>query len=345
MVGLRNKINISLLLLLSLLLLAACGGTNTSNKEGNSGGEGSQTWKVGFNTVEESTRGVAADEFKRIIEEETDGEITVELFPNEQLGSDNEMVESVQVGALDFQLSSSGVLAEIMPEFSATDLPFMFESEEEAYAALDGDYGDLLADVTEAEGIKMLNTFSIGFSQITTNDKPINTPDDLKGASIRSPNEPVPIATFEELGSQVTTLPFTEVYLGLQQGTIDGQFNPLTAIQDSNFQEVQNYLAMTDIIFYHAPFIMNMDLWEGLDQETQELVQKAADAGTEAAREFETEMNEKVLDEIENEFEEVTYPEKEIFQDAVQPVYDKFEDEIGKDVMEDLQNFLEDYRG
>src|SRR5699024_2743131 len=155
------------------------------------------------------------------------------------LGSDNEMVESVQVGALDFQLSSSGVLAEIMPEFSATDLPFMFESEEEAYAALDGDYGDLLADVTEAEEIKMLNTFSIGFSQITTNDKPINTPDDLKGASIRSPNEPVPIATFEELGSQVTTLPFTEVYLGYNEATVKDRFNHLTPFKDQNFKRVK----------------------------------------------------------------------------------------------------------
>src|SRR5699024_1270779 len=138
--------------------------------------------------------------------------------------------------------------------------------------------------------------------------KAIHTPDDMVGMSIRSPNEPVPIATFEQLGSQVTTMPFTEVYLGLQQGAITGQFNPLTAIKDSNFHEVQDYLAMTDIIFYHAPFIMNQELWDSLDEETQALVQKAADAGTAAAREFEAETEAEVLDEIEGDFEEVTYP-------------------------------------
>lgn len=336
----------SLIVLGFILLfgLAACSDSDESSGESDTTGGESYEWSVGFNTVEDSIRGEAAKEFKKVLEEESDGRISVDLFPNEELGSDNEMVESVQVGALDFQLSSSGVLAEIMPEFSATDLPFMFEDADEAHAALDGAYGDLLKEKTAEEGIQMLNTFSIGFSQITSNKQAINSPEDLEGASIRSPNEPVPIATFEALGSQVTTLPFTEVYLGLQQGTIDGQFNPLTAIQDSNFHEVQDYLAMTDIIFYHAPFIMNKGLWDELDEETQELVQKAADQATEVAREEEAQTEAGVLDEIENEFEEVTTPDKEAFVEAVQPVYNDFEDEIGKDVLEELENFLEEYR-
>ncbi|MFD2131815.1 TRAP transporter substrate-binding protein [Pseudogracilibacillus auburnensis] len=332
-----------LFVLLFSFVLTAC--SNNGNEKGDhTSKDGNYDWSVGFNTVEDSIRGVAAQEFKRIIEEESDGKISVELFPNEQLGSDNEMIESVQVGALDFQLSSSGALAEIMPEYSATDLPFMFEDADEAHAALDGVYGDVLKEVSSAEGINMLNTFSIGFSQITTNAKPIDGPEDLTGASIRSPNEPVPIATFEKLGSQVTTLPFTEVYLGLQQGTIDGQFNPLTAIKDSNFHEVQDYLAMTDIIFYHAPFIMNQELWDSLDADTQELVQRAADKATEAAREFEAETEAEVLAEIEGDFEEVTYPDKELFQEAVQPVYEQFEEEIGRDIIDELQSFLEEYR-
>lgn len=337
-----SKINI-LFMLIVLSLITACS-SNGGAGGGEDSGDNPYEWSIGFNTVEDSIRGIAAQEFKRILEEESDGNIKIELFPNEQLGTDNEMIESVQVGALDFQLSSSGALAEIMPEYSATDLPFMFEDADEAHAALDGPYGDILRDVSVAEGIQVLNTFSIGFSQITTNANPINGPENLKGASIRSPNEPVPIATFEKLGSQVTTLPFTEVYLGLQQGTIDGQFNPLTAIKDSNFHEVQDYLAMTDIIFYHAPFIMNLDLWNSLDADTQELVQKAADKATEAAREFEAETEAEVLAEIEGDFKEVTYPDKEAFQKAVEPVYEQFEEQIGKDIIDDLQSFLEEYR-
>src|SRR5699024_10719567 len=184
--------------ILALFILAACSSNGDDSADGDRGE--SYEWSVGFNMVEDSIRGEAAKEFKRILEEKSDGNITIELFPNEELGTDNEMVESVQVGALYFQLSSSGVLAEIMPEFSATDLPFIFEDADEAHAALDDSYGELLKEKTSEEGMKMLNTFSIGFSQITTNKNPINSPDDMQRMSIRSPNEPVPLDTFETLG-------------------------------------------------------------------------------------------------------------------------------------------------
>jgi len=322
-----------------LFLLLACSSGDSDSNDGES-----YEWKVGFNTVEDSIRGEAAKTFKKTIEEESEGDISVELFPNEELGSDNEMVESVQVGALDFQLSSSGVLAEIMPEYLFTDLPFIFENDDEAHAVLDGPYGDTLKEISTDEGIKMLNTFSIGFSQITTNEKPVEKPEDLEGVSMRSPDEPIAIDTFETLKSQVTTLPLTELYLALEQGTVDGQFNPLTAINDSKFYEVQNYLAVADINFYHAPFIMNQDLFEGLDEETQQLVQDAADEATEVAREVAAETESEMLDDIEDEFEEVTEPDKEEFQDMLEPVYDSYEEEIGKDVMEEATNTLEEYR-
>src|SRR5699024_11258060 len=110
------------------------------------------------------------------------------------------------------------------------DLPFMFEDADEAHAALDGHYGDILKEKTREEGIEMLNTFSIGFSQITSNKQAINEPEDLNGASIRSQDEPVPIATFEALGSQVTTLSLKKVYLGLKQVTYMCESTPLSVI-------------------------------------------------------------------------------------------------------------------
>src|SRR5690625_7323950 len=100
-----------LFILFILFVMSACSDNDDASGDGSSGE--SYEWSVGFNTVEDSIRGEAAKEFKKVLEEESDGRITIELFPNEELGSDNEMVESVQVGALDFQLSSSGVLAEI----------------------------------------------------------------------------------------------------------------------------------------------------------------------------------------------------------------------------------------
>lgn len=316
------------------LTVVGCGGQ----------GDGSYNWRLGFNTSEGSVRDIAAQRFKEVVEEESDGQIMVEIFPGEALGSEQEMLDSVNVGGLDLQMAGGGAMSNAIPEYATLALPFIVDDFDEAYAVLDGPIGDEWKTLAEEEGYKVLSHHDLGFAQITNSIRPIETPEDLEGITIRSPEEPVSVTTFETLGASVSTLPFTEVYPALQQGVVDGQFNPLDAIYESNFHEVQDYLTMVNIFYYHVNFIMNADLWESLDPDLQEIVQQAADEAQEVSRQTTQENEEEMRDTLQSEFEEITEdPDVEAFSTAVEPAYSEFEEIIPPETIEETQQFIEEY--
>ncbi|MFZ4451429.1 TRAP transporter substrate-binding protein [Salibacterium aidingense] len=357
----KNLWKCSIAVFSMILFLTACGGENDetgsessaeemdSNSEeegGDASEEGyngeSYEWTIGFNTPEDSVRDVAAERFKEIVEEETNGNVTVNIQPAESLGSEQEMLEQIQTGALDFQLAGGGSMQNIIPEYAVLQLPFMVENFDEAYAVLDGPIGDELKSLAEEADYKILSHTDLGFAQITNNVRPINEPSDLEGIQIRSPEEPTSISTFEQLGASTTTMAFTEVYLGLQQGVIDGQFNPLDAIYENNFHEVQDYLAMTNHFYYHVNFIMNLPLWKELDPELQEVVQTAAEEARDASREFTQEVDEEMRSTLEGEFEEITEPDMQPFKEAID--YSEFSETVDQDFINKTQDFIEEYR-
>ena len=329
------------LLAIVLATTAACG----NGEEASGGSEETYEWKIGWNSGEDETaRGEAAKAFRDYVEEESDGRISIEFFPNETYGTAQEMIEAVQVGALDMQIAGANMMANIIPEYAALSLPFLTEGSEEAYAVLDGEVGDDLKTLGEEHSFKVLNDVDLGFTQITNNVRPIETPEDLEGIKMRSPNDVSLIETFKAFGSSVSTMAYTEIYNGLSQGVIDGQFNPLLHIFDQNMDEVQDYLAITNHTYYYAYFIMNKGAFDGLDPELQEIVMKGSEKARDASREFTQENDEKYLEKAETAFEEITYPELEPFQKAVEPVYTEMEDVMGKEVITDMQSFIEDYR-
>lgn len=333
--------------LLTAVVLTACGGedqndggTDTDNSSGYNGK--SYKWKLGYNTPENSTRGEAAKAFKEVIEEKTDGKVTVELFPGEILGSEQEMLEQVRSGALDMQLAGGGGMQTIVPEYAVLQLPFMVKNFEEAYAVLDGEIGDELKEKAEEKGYKVLTHADLGFAQITNSVRPIKEPADLKGLKIRSPQEVTSVETFTQLGASVTTMAFTEVYMGLQQKVIDGQFNPLDAIYESNFQEVQDYLTLTNHFYYHVNFIMNKGLYDGLDSELQQIVSEASEAAQKASRKYTQDKSDEMLDILKDNMEVVEDPDLDAFSDEID--YSEFYDFIGKDFLEKTQKFIEEQR-
>ncbi|MGI8313763.1 TRAP transporter substrate-binding protein [Halobacillus mangrovi] len=332
------------LLLTLVLILAACGGGGDSASSAEDGEFKEQTWKIGFNTVEGSVRDVAAKKFKETVEAETDGAVTVEIYPNEELGSAQEMIESVQVGALDMQIAGANMMANTIPEYATLSLPFLVKDFEEAHAILDSEIGDKLKAMGEEQGIKVLSDVELGFAQITNNVHPINKPEDLEGLKMRSPNDKSLIETFKALGSSVSTMPFTEVYLALSQGVVDGQFNPLDAIYETKFHEVQDHLALLNLTYYYSYFIMNQGAFDGLEPELQEIVQKAANDARDASYEFTASKDEEMLKKMEDSFVEITEPDVEPFQKAVKPVYTKMEDVIDPEIIKEVETFLEEYR-
>lgn len=345
------------------LFLSACGvesgnsannddsEVNEANESNNESNNNSQTaeveyeWQIGWNSgLDDDSKGEAAKAFAEHVMEASNGRVDIEFFPNETYASSPEMIDAVQVGALDMALPGANELAGAIPEYAALSLPFLTLGFEEAHAVLDGPVGDDLKAMGEEQGFVTLNDVEIGFTQITNNVRPIEEPSDLEGLAIRSPNDVSLIETFNALGSSVSTMDYTEIYSGLSQGVIDGQFNPLLSIYDQNMQEVQDYLAITNHTYYYSYFIINADMFNSLDDELQEIVREGSEHARDAARDFIAGAEEEALERAKDEFEVVTYPDLEPFQEAVVPVYDEVADVMGEKIITDMQDFLEEYR-
>ena len=318
---------------------------NENNEEAAEDVEVEYEWQIGWNSgLDGDSKGEAAKAFAEYVESESNGRVEIEFFPNETYATSPEMIDAVQVGALDMALPGANELAGLIPEYAALSLPFLTEGFEEAHAVLDGPVGDDLKALGREVGFETLNDVEIGFAQITNDVRPIETPEDVQGLSIRSPNDVSLIETFNALGASVSTMAYTELYSGLSQGVIDGQFNPMLSIYDQNMHEVQDYLAVTNHTYYYSYFIMNADLFDSLDEELQEIVREGSVRARDAAREFIGSEEEAALERAEDEFEVVTYPDLEPFQDIVLSVYDEVADVMGEDIIQSMQDFLEEYR-
>src|SRR6056297_2581897 len=249
----------------------------------------SYTWKLGYNTVEDSVRGVAASKFKEIVEEKTDGRIKIEIYPSETIGTAQEMVEAVKVGAQDFQMVGNGTFSPVVDEYNLFSVPFMFNDVEEGLAFAESEVAQKWADKALERGYKILAIYDLGFNQITNNVRPISKPEDLEGVLLRAnPADRLNIQVFKQLGASISTMSFSEIYMGLQTGVVDGQFNPLDAIYETKFHEVQDYLTMINLQWYTFMLSMNEKTWSGLDEETQGILLAAAKEASVFAKDYTT---------------------------------------------------------
>ncbi|SNS91010.1 tripartite ATP-independent transporter solute receptor, DctP family [Anaerovirgula multivorans] len=330
----KKALLVFLMITLVIGSLAGCGKQPTTQDKQEGDELNSYTFKLGFNTTEDSVRGEMSKEFKRVLEEESNGRLKVEIFPTELLGSEQEQIEGILVGSQDFSLPGGGAMSNVDPVFGAASLPFLTTGYDDAHAKMDGEIGDYWKQTALKHGYKILGFGDLGFAQVTNSKRAINSIEDMRGLKMRSPNEPVLIGTMQNLGASVATIPFTEVYLSLQQGVVDGQFNPMDAIYQTKFHEVQDYMAQLNIFYYNINFLTSEKLWNQLDDEAKEIVQKAADAAIEVSREYYVNGDVEYLKKLQDSFKEVTEPDTTEFRKAVQPVYDEFAKKIPADFAE-----------
>jgi len=316
-----RKIAMVLLLVLALSLFGGCVASEGAESEAKA-----ESYKIqlGYNTVEDSVRGEMAKAFKDYVEKESNGRITVEMFPAGTLGSEQEMTEMVKIGTLDMTLPGISNMSTVDPSFSAITLPFLVDGFDKAHELLDGDLGNRYKELAKDYGYKIVAFGDLGMAQITNNVKPIYEVGDMKGLKMRSNTEEASIKTFESLGCSVTTLPFSELYLGMSQGVVDGQFNPIDAIYQQKFYEVQDYLAITNIFYYGINFIMNDEKFESLDEETQAIILAGAEIAQEASRVYAADADSKFLEMMNDGFVEITEPDTSEFVALVSPVYETF---------------------
>ena len=221
-----------------------------------------------------STTHAAAEMFASEVEARSGGAIRVTVHPAHELGDDPSQVRGVRLGTIDMAVIGNTFFTGMAPELSVLDLPYLFTSPDHAYAVLDGDIGAEIHDIFRTHGIQVLGNWEIGFRNITNNVRPIATPDDLRGLSIRTTPNPAHVTAFEAFGASPTPMPFSEVYLALETGAVDGQENPVVLTHAMRFHEVQRYMSITRHAYTAAFLVMNAGRFDRFSEEERAMLQE-----------------------------------------------------------------------
>jgi TRAP-type transport system periplasmic protein len=249
------------------------------------------------------------------------------------------------MGTMDLGVITNAPTGAFIKPFMALDLPFIFPNEKVAHTVLDGKAGDMLL-----EKLKKLNIVGLGFSEggfrhMINNVRPINTPEDTKGIKFRVMTTPIYIGLFQSLGSNAVPMPWGEVFTAVQQKVIDGLEIPIPVIYANKYYEVTKYLSLTGHTYSPLIFMCSEQRWNKFSPEEKEIVKKAA---REAAA-FERSKLKDIISDVLNKLKATgmivnEVPNKKPFQEAVKPLYKKFEDEIGKDVLETIIKARDAYK-
>jgi len=274
---------------------------------------------------------IAAEKFKEVVEERTDGVVSVEIFPNAQLGDERTLLESMQIGTVDMGVITNGPVANFVEEIAVFELPFLFPSREAAYEVLDGPVGQDLLDELERVNLKGLAYAERGFRNLTNSRGPVTEPADLDGLKLRVMENPVYVDTFRELGANAVPMAWTEALTAMQQGTIDGQENPVNVIHSFELNETQTHMTLSRHTYAPAIFVMGMPVWNELPELVQGVIEDAAQEAAEYERQVNEEMEAEQLAELKAAgMEVVEDADLEAFRTAVGPVYDKYSDRFGE---------------
>lgn len=237
------------------------------------------TLTLAHGAAETTTLNDAALKFKELVEQKSGGNITVEVYPNQQMGGDREYTEAVAQGNLSMGSPSTSNMVGQTPSMYTFDSPFVFTNRADQYAALDGPTGQKLLDAIREGGLQGLTYWENGFRDLTTN-REIKTLADFKGLKIRVMENEVHLAIWSALGANPSPLAFGELYTALQQKTFDAQENPLELIYNTKFYEVQPYVYLTNHIYTAYLCFMNASLWDGFNADTQALLKECATEAT-----------------------------------------------------------------
>lgn len=323
------------LALAGALTLAACGGDGAGGGSGD-GGE-SYSWDFTITTGNTSTWYEGAEEFARILDEESDGRMQVNIVTNEQLsgGDPAAGVEQLMDGEKAFSLNSTIIYAGLDERWGAVNAPFLYTDLNQVDANRDRiveAYQELGAEA----GVQVLGLAESGFRQITNSVRPITAPEDLDAIKMRIPGIGLFTDVYRELGANPTTMNWSEVFTALQQGTIEGQENPIDIIYSSGLEEVQDHLSIWNYVYDPLVFGMNKDMYEGLSDEDRAIVDDAAAQAVELQITNNREKEAGQLEELRGTMEVVDLTPEQVaaFEEAVQPLRDTYRDRWGADLVD-----------
>jgi TRAP-type transport system periplasmic protein len=321
------------------LFLAATDGAAADIKE--------RTIKVSYVTAKDHVFGLGVAKFAELVSQRSGGKLTVRGYPDGQLGAEVQSISAAQGGVLEMVVVSTAAAAGIVKGFALFDFPFLFESEKEADAVLDGPVGKSILDKATDRGVIGLCYWENGFRHTTNSKHPITKVEDFRGLKIRTIQNPVFVDTFNTLGANAAPMPFTEVYTALDTKTIDGQETPYNTIATSKFNEVQKYLSATKHIYGGAVVLVGKKFWDHLSADEKKILQTSAVEARDYERKVNRELDPKFLADLKAKgmvFNEVSPAELARMREKVKPVVDKFTKEIGEDLVKQAQAEIEKIR-
>lgn len=258
------------ILILLAILIGSCGnGTEKAQDE-------VKTLIFGAGTAQDHFQFQGFLKFKEYVEEQTQGKILVEAYPNNEIGVDAEVLEQLKLKTAHISVPSPAVMANFSPVMNLLALPFTFPSQEKALEVVGGSWGDKLTKKVEESGYTVIGYTPFGFRQLSTTEKPVNQLDDFKGLKIRTLQNKMHMDVFSSFGASPVGMPFSELFSALQQGVVDGQENPLAHIYAQRLYEALQYIITTAHVFDWAVMVMDKDFFYSLSIEEQKILKDGA---------------------------------------------------------------------
>ncbi len=233
--------------------------------------------------------------FANKVKEKSAGKIEVQVAPSAQLGDDAAMVTALRSGSLDMSANSQGAVSNVVPEYAAFGMPFLFGSLNAAWKVLDGPLGKELAQKSEEKGLVVLGYWDNGIRHMSNSKKSILKPEDLKGMKMRTPPDAVTVDIMKSVGADAQQIAFSELYVALQQGVVDGQENPLMNIHASKLYEVNKFISLTGHKYEMTPLLISKRTWDKLGAGDRKILQDAATEATAFQRKLSAEADSKLV--------------------------------------------------
>jgi len=330
-----RKILISFILMVSIVLV---GCSSNSNSNESSSGDNEQVFKLAHNLSEDQVVHKALEDFAEQIEERTDGEIKIDIYPNGQLGQEKEALGQIENGTIEMTKVSAGTLESFNEIYKTFSVPYIFKDEDHYRDVMESDIMDNVYNSTEDNGFIGLSYIDSGARSFYTKDKPILSPDDLKGMKIRTMDSVTATKMMENLGGTATPMGYAEIYTSLQQGVIDGAESNPTALTEGKHGEVVNHFVFNEHTMIPDILVINKETWDNLSDEQKEIFKEVASENRVKSSEMWKEEIDRAVEEAKDmgvEFHEV---DKAPFIEKVQPIHEEYkENDALREIIEQIE--------
>ncbi|MCC1494619.1 TRAP transporter substrate-binding protein [Cognatishimia sp. F0-27] len=262
----------------------------------------------------------------------------VQTFGSSQLGNDRELLQKLKLGQVDFSLPSS-VMSSVAPEFGIFEMPYIVQDREHM-KRIQAEVGDVFQEAALSQGYRIIGYFENGFRHITNNIRAINTPEDLQGVKLRTPNGEWRVKMFQLYGANPTPMAFSEVFTALQTKVIDGQENPYAQIASAKFQEVQEYLSITGHVYTPGYVLVAESRWQRLPEDVRADLEACGTETQAFVYDHAAQLETDLLQVIKDAGVAVNEADKQAFIDASGPIYDEFSSTVegGAELIEKIQS-------